>query len=111
MDTGCWRGYVATWEIIDDFLCLVKIDTWIDDERADLQKLFSDLFHGGKVKSVWFSGKLRVPTGRMIRYVHSGYRSIFEKELFIEVEAGKVKGSEVIDNSNKEILEWDSDEF
>jgi len=28
MSSGNWRGYVATWEIIDDKLYLSKIDSW-----------------------------------------------------------------------------------
>jgi len=49
----------------------------------------------------WFTGKLRVPQGELLQYVHMGYSSTYEKELVITVEAGKVVKVEAIDNSQR----------
>ena len=45
----------------------------------------------------WFSGKLRIPLGETLQYVHMGYGSLYEKDLFIAVEKGIVVGEQTID--------------
>ena len=36
----------------------------------------------------------------MIRYVHQGYASIYEKELFIKIKSGRIVSSKEIDNTH-----------
>jgi len=111
--TANYRGYVALWVIENGHLYLADIDGEIEiDEGGSLlhgeidfmrQKIdrrgtgarpatLDLLFPGarGRVLAEWFSGELRVPEGRPIRYVHSGYQSIFERELHIGIQRGAV---------------------
>jgi len=46
---------------------------------------------GGSVKAIWFSGKIRVPDGKMMLYEHKGYGSRFEKEIIITIDKGNLK--------------------
>lgn len=108
--SGNWRGYVATWEIEDGFLYLVKIDSWICRKaassgcrKANLNSLFGTKYRGGKVRADWFSGELRMPDGNQIQYVHMGYGSIYEREIVLRVESGKVVESSTVDNTKKMI--------
>jgi len=98
--TANWRGYVATWEISKDTLYLVDLRS-SGSRSADFS--IATLFPGRpkKVKAEWFTGELRVPGGKCIRYVHLGYGSVYEKELLIEVQKGIVKSREVIDNRTR----------
>lgn len=110
VSTGNWRGYVATWKIEEDFLYLVNIDSWICEslgsekcKKADLKELFGEKYQDEKVKADWFTGELRVPDGELLQYVHMGYGSIYEREIILKVEAGKITGKKVIDNTKEKI--------
>lgn len=99
LSSACWRGYVGTWVIENDRLFLLKITTRFQNE-AELLSL-NDLFPGyeDKVFAHWFSGVLRCSQGECIKYVHMGYQSIYEADLFIQIRRGIVIAKEVIKNS------------
>ena len=106
--TSNWRGYVANWEVEGDTLYLVGLDSWIckdlrpeNCKRADLKELFGEKLRDGKVKADWFTGELRMPDGEQLQYVHMGYGSVYEREIVLKVEKGKVTGEEVIDNTKR----------
>ena len=107
----CSRGYVASWEIRNNKLLLKEVEGnyvrnfifFRKPARYSLKKLFSR----NKNKPVcanWFSGKLRVPIGNMIRYHHSGYDSRFEKEYIISVHEGEVVKVVTIDFKEKSLV-------
>ena len=103
--TGCWRGYVGTWEIAGDRLYLVKF--WgnrkgkgkgeSENENVGLADVFPDYPDG--VFAHWFTGELRCPQGERLQYVHSGFESKYEKDLFITVRSGVVIGECTVVNS------------
>jgi hypothetical protein len=97
--TANYRGYVATWEIDQGVLYLKAIRARMDGKEVGLDYLFPG--HPGRVEARWFSGRLRVPQGKMLHYVHQGYAQVFEQELFITIKDGKVMGTETIDNRDK----------
>ena len=95
--TACWRGYVGTWEIIDERLYLLSISAeYPDGRKAKLKDLFPD--YPKRVFAHWYSGTLRVPRGDMVHYVHMGYASTWEFDVRIKVERGVVTGKTVIKN-------------
>jgi hypothetical protein len=88
--TANWRGYVGTWEIIEaegaERLYLVGIEAHKDYETI---LTLPDLFPGfDKVFAHWFTGELRCPQGSLVEYVHMGYASTYEYELFLEFKQG-----------------------
>jgi hypothetical protein len=90
--TALRRGYVATWEIRGDALYLSKVVVDACSPERQKEIPLSDLFAGAKgpVKATWYSGRLRVPQGRMVEHVHMGYGSRFEGYLYVDIEAGRV---------------------
>ena len=98
--TANWRGYVATWEISEDTMYLVDLRS-SGSRSTDLS--IATLFPGSpnKVKAEWFTGELRLPRGKCIRYVHLGYGSVYEEELIIEIKNGIVKNRRIIDNRKR----------
>lgn len=59
--TGCWRGYVATWKVIDDKLALIEIEK-VDSTKQKLnifdffkQNNFSPKLIDGYVYADWYS--------------------------------------------------------
>jgi hypothetical protein len=107
----CTRGYVAAWEISDNKLQLTDIDAYYSRNfiffrkpgKYSLKKLFPKS-KGKPVTATWFSGKLRVPIGKMILFEPSGYDSRFEKELIITIHKGQVIKVVTIDFMEKSLV-------
>lgn len=85
--TACWRGYIGTWEIKDGKFYLKKLEG-----RVRLTKEEPVFFD-------WFSGVLRIPQGKMLHYVHMGFGSIYEQELYIRIEKGVVVDQYTVDTA------------
>lgn len=107
----CTRGYIATWEIIDNLLILREVDGnvekrlfifWKKITRYSLGMLFPAINTGGVVAS-WFTGKIRIPQGKMLFYVHQAYDSRFEREKVITIEHGKVLKTVVLDYKEQKL--------
>jgi hypothetical protein len=99
-----WRGYVGTWCIEDERLYLAKLNGTVREgefERAiELGYLFPDYPVG--VFAHWFTGELRCVQGGLLKYVHMGYSSTYEKDLFIRIQNGVVLGDREITNGVSE---------
>jgi hypothetical protein len=122
-NTGCWRGYVAEWEIDEGKLFLLKVNghvsyrgelseprSKIDELRgwdfdllknrvsATLSELFGPVNY--RVPATWYTGELRVPHGEMIEYIHHSYASRYSGYLLIPVKSG-VCGEQIYVNDNE----------
>ncbi|MBM4372637.1 MAG: hypothetical protein FJ098_13335 [Deltaproteobacteria bacterium] len=101
-DASCsanWRGYVATWEIRDRALWLVRLQEGtcdVDAPEIPLDRVFPG--EKGPIRATWYTGVLIAPRGKLLEYVHMGYESRYEKELRIEIQAGEVKGERTVEN-------------
>ena len=96
--TNCWRGYVGYWSIEKNKLYLTDLKAYIENfQEVGLDYLFPDK---KKVFAEWFSGEIRIPHGKMMKYIHQGYASLYETELFIKIEKGFVVDQYEIDNTH-----------
>jgi len=99
-----WRGYVGTWCIEDERLYLAKLSGTVregeSDRSIELGFLFPDYPDG--VFAHWFTGELRCVQGGLLKYVHMGYSSTYEKDLFIRIQNGVVLGDREITNGVSE---------
>ena len=96
--TALWRNYVGTWEFVNDRLYLIGIDaTMMDGSTARLETVFPGF--PDRVFAHWYSGELHVPRGELLRYVHMGYSSTYEKTFVIDVANGVATGSRTVQNS------------
>ena len=93
-NTATWRGYIATWEIDRGVLYIKAIQAWTDQGEVGLPALFPG--HKGPVPATWFTGKLKVPQGKILKPAVP--LPIYGKYLMITVEKGRVVNQEVIDN-------------
>ena len=98
--TACWRGYIGTWAIEGDRLYLKSLDANINTpdgpKKMGLEALFPDYPDG--VFAHWYSGELRCPQGELLQYVHGGFGSIYERDLFFKVKKGVVLDSREVIN-------------
>lgn len=99
--SACWRGYYGTWEIKDDKLYLIAFEGYTSNlsERKYWEVGMDFIFPNQKIVfAEWFSGEIRVPLGDMLDYVHGGYLSSFEKDMFLEFKNGELIGQRTVDN-------------
>ena len=109
--TACWRNYQALWQIEDDKLILKKIEDsksifadpdTIPEVTIDLNGIF-DKYRDKKdrVTATWFSGELKVVSGKQIYYVHMGFIREHEYETVYQVKQGKIISQASYRNSLK----------
>lgn len=97
MNTGCWRGYVADFEVLDDKLYLLKIHSCSDSTKvADLASLFPKEYKGGKVWAWWFTGSLNI--GNKPKWISIWYKN-YDNEIDLFIEQGKLTRLVAFDNS------------
>ena len=95
--TALWRGYVGTWQIINDRLYLIEINgTLKGGEPATLAALFPGFPE--RVFAHWFSGQVRLPQGKRLSYRHMGFGSTYERDHFIVFRKGIVVGQHTVVN-------------
>lgn len=95
--TALWRGYIGTWEIRGDRLYLIAINVMPGSRvNANLGTVFPG--YPDRVFAHWYTGMLRIPQGKILKYVHMGHQSTFEHDLLIDVERGVVVSTRVREN-------------
>lgn len=113
---NCKRGYIANWEIKDNLFYLNGIDGNYEKRslffgpeqlRYSLKNLIPKS-NNKPVLATWFSGKLRIPKGKMTLYNHQDYNSRFEKETIITIDKGKLVKMVTIDYT-RSVLTIDAD--
>ena len=99
-NTALWRGYVGTWAIEADRLYLKSIDATIEGEKGfeeiGMGRVFPEYPNG--LFAHWFTGELRCPQGALLKYVHGGFGSVYEKDLFFKLKKGVVVDRRVVIN-------------
>lgn len=89
LNRSCGRGYVGRWRLFQNRLYLIDLSgrVRIDDEEVDVGL---DYFfpNQDKVFASWFSGTVHVPHGKVLKYIHAGYLSKYEKEYTLVFEEG-----------------------
>lgn len=99
--TACWRGYIGYWAIENDRLYLKKISGHLKNgQRVNLDTLFPGFSDG--VFAHWYSGEMRCPRGKLLKYVHGGYASQYEEDVFILIKKGVVISERVTKNGQAE---------
>jgi hypothetical protein len=96
ISSGNWRGYVATFEVVDSTLFLLDIEVEEDDGKNGTltRSAMDEVFPGQKVVALeWFSGLLTCPYGQMLKYVHMGYSSVYENYAILEIRLGQLTKS------------------
>lgn len=98
--TSLWRGYVGTWAIESDRLYLQSLSRAKQVSGQDAYVGIADLFPGFSegVFAHWYTGVLRCPRGALLKYVHGGYLSVYEEDLFIRVQRGVVVAERIVRN-------------
>ena len=86
--TALRRGYVGHWEIAASRLYLKRLGTCQPEVDHDLERLFPG--RAPPVFASWYSGKLIVPQGERLLYVHMGWGSWYQREIIFHVRHGHI---------------------
>jgi hypothetical protein len=101
VNTACWRGYIGEWEIRDDRLYLIGLEAYLaNGEEACLETIFPGFSE--RAFAHWYSGTIRVPEGKMVDYVHMGYESVYERDVFLDFKKGILVGKTTRTNGQAE---------
>lgn len=102
--TALWRGYVGVWEIKNDRLYLVDWTGYQNTRDQEVELTLNDLFPGypDGVFAHWYTGELRCPRGALLDYVHGGFASRYEEDLFLKIENGLLVSERVVVNGKAE---------
>ncbi|WP_152982048.1 hypothetical protein [Prosthecomicrobium hirschii] len=98
--TSCWRGYIATWEIVGKRLFLVDLeflmkssdqdeDFVMDWRSVGLKRVFPK--SDGPIFAQWVTDFVRCSEGELLRYVHHGFGSEYERDRFFQIDEGIVR--------------------
>ncbi|MCB1520700.1 MAG: hypothetical protein KDJ37_09000 [Hyphomicrobiaceae bacterium] len=107
--TACYRRYVGTWELVDGELYLVHMCLFCDGEEplSEDQRQWMLRLVPAKTFPVfasWFNGRLMIPLGRRLAYVHRGWASTYERLRVVTMRHGKVVRDRIVDTGA--IHEW-----
>ncbi len=89
--TANWRGYIATWEIIDGRLFLTGISEAAVEKDGEIHDAtLETVFPRGPYPkpATWVTGALRCPEGRLRSYAHAGFASVYERDRLFIFEKG-----------------------
>lgn len=76
-NSGCWRGYIGTWEINGNALYLLSL------KGKYLMKSNHPVF------ASWYTGDLVLPEGKPVKYSIGGI-AVYENEIVISIVCGHV---------------------
>ncbi|MEQ9229545.1 MAG: hypothetical protein RIF46_02610, partial [Cyclobacteriaceae bacterium] len=109
--SSCNRGYIATWKIQDNKLVLIHIEKCgvltsagvisgleCEQEDSELVKFFNTKLDEADFFADWVTDTLTSPNGRILKYVHAGYESLFEHEIHFEISNGLLVNIDTIKN-------------
>ncbi len=97
MCSASWLGFTAHWEIKENHLYLVSLRANPCSDRPDeipLQTFFPGA--SGPIAASWFTGRLVIPRGKQVEYVHMGYMSRYERYIIVEINAGRITSREEV---------------
>jgi hypothetical protein len=107
-NSTCWRGYQAQWALDEKKLFLIGWEGYI----LDFQKVgMAYLFPGEDfVFAHWYTGKIKIPRGEPLQYVHGGFGAVHEANQFLIFKNGYLEEDYTLWLSEDEIKALDKDE-
>ncbi len=111
--TACYRGYISTWEIINDSLFLHEIVPCNFNDypkgtcpKVDLKKFFSDKFKNNRLFANWVSDELLSPRGKELFVSYNTEEIVNESTVGYIFEGGHLKKTNLYDNSKSKKSEY-----
>lgn len=82
----CWRGYYGKWALIENELYLINFRGYLEGfDEVNIDYLFP---LQDKVLADWYSGIIKVPQGKIIKWDKTLNSSIYEEYLYLTFKNG-----------------------
>jgi len=99
--TGCWRGYVASWEITENNLVLSEVNTWDYTKVPNASPLIPDTLNYTNwifgtttpITATWFSGTILVENGSPIQHGRPWNKRTFDNYIILAIKNGSITKS------------------
>lgn len=108
-NTANWNGYMGVWEIKNHQLYLQKVIIEMSEnqktekkEVQGLESFFSDFKTDNGIFASWFSGKIRIGRGDVIRMGTGGFDRNYMEESILTIKDGVIIDRVSYHNSRKE---------
>ena len=91
--TADWRGFTARWRLDRDRLLLEDVSGTVRDPAGRAVPAGPDVLlpgHALPCLATWMNGAVRIAAGDVVRYVHRGWESRYEREWVLTVVDGVV---------------------
>jgi len=87
--SACWRGYVATWQLLDKKLYLIDLKIYPPDPEADfgIHTLFET---NDRVFASWFTGVIEIPSGEVFAHTRYG-EELYSHRLVCKFKKGRLR--------------------
>ena len=94
--TNLWREYQAIWRLEDNKLYLTG---FVDNPNSEkiLKAVFGSKYQNGKVLAFWFTSKLAIAKGNVLRWDEFFSRTYLKEEIF-NFQNGILKNRRLVDN-------------
>ena len=100
LTTANKRGYVATWELVENQIYLIKIsDSPNGKLEADFQTIFENQYFNQKIKASWINEEIIAHSKYPMQGYRIGFSNVFEQEIILKVENGKLISTEKLNNT------------
>lgn len=110
---GCsasWRGYKATWEVVDRKLYLIRIEIGPCSDTPEVVPIDVIFQNNSKREfAEWYSGVMTIPQGKLVKPIPGGYASKYENYLTLKIKDGVVVDSErhdMAEEERREEVKW-----
>ncbi len=104
ISTGCWRGHVGTWELENDSLFLIHLESGCEDFDFPLEWFFpKEKIKNSKVFVSWFSGDINISFGEFLAFDVSNWTDVYSKSLESKIINGEIKQLKISKRDNCEI--------
>lgn len=112
--SACQRGYRSEWMVERGRLFLTRFSARLPNgQAAEMSMLFENYSvqfykdcHANESENqgpgrfaFWVTGTLRCRLGRLLRYEHMGYESLYEAELHLVFDRGLLVGQRIVHHS------------
>lgn len=96
--TALYRGYRGVWAIRERKLFLVSLEgRQPDGSSVNIRTLFPN--EEGPIFAQWYSGWLVLPEGNVLKYIHSDFETVYEREIHLYIDGGVLYEREEITNN------------
>lgn len=103
LSSDCWRGYIATWEIVNDSLFLTDM-TDPCHKNIKLELIFGKAkVKHGKVFAYWVTKSIKAPFGKFLDFDEKNWTRVLSKSFSCDITKGKVSTLKIETKSDCEI--------